>query len=173
MITINSNEEAKALIKDGVLAVDDDLEIAYDGFKINANIKCKNIYSKNGRRGIKAYGINAHNLDVEDIKAHDLDVGDINARDLDVTNIYARDLNVLNIKAHNINYYAVCFVHQNITCTSIKGQHPNAKHFCLDGGLTIIGETSFTLTEGLEFLGHKAKLLETKVAQLSKKGEKS
>ena len=95
MITINSNEEANALIKNGVLAIEDDLVIAFDGFRIEADIKCKNIYSKRHERDINTY---------------------------------------------DITYYAVCFAHENIICDSIKGRRVNAKHFCLDGEITIRGE---------------------------------
>ena len=60
----------------------------------------------------------------------------INARDIN-----ALDINALDINANNINYYAVCFAYNNITCTSIKGSRDNAKHFVLDGKITIKPKT--------------------------------
>lgn len=53
------------------------------------------------------------------------------------SHIYARDINARNINALDINYYAVCFAYNNITCTSIQGRRDNAKHFVLDGEITI------------------------------------
>ena len=146
MITINSNEEAKALIHNGVLAIDDDLEIAFDGFCIDADIECKNIYSENPRRNILAKNIKCQNIDAGHVKTMDINVrGDINVCDLIARNVDVNNLTTLNIcadtiKANHINYYAVCFAYQDINCTSIQGEHPNARHFCLDGEITIRGE---------------------------------
>ena len=42
-----------------------------------------------------------------------------------------------NISAWDITYFAVCDVHSNILCKSIKGRRENSKHFCLDGKITI------------------------------------
>ena len=70
------------------------------------------------------------------INARDINALDINARDIN-----ARDINARDINANNINYYAVCFAYNNITCTSIKGSRDNAKHFVLDGKITIKPKT--------------------------------
>lgn len=120
-ITIKSNQEAEKLIKNGILAINDDLEIAFDGFSIEADIKCHNIYSKDGRRGIDARNISAGDITAWDINARDIDAGDITAG---------------NINARNISYFAVCFAYENIVCKSIEGGRENAKHFCLDGKIT-------------------------------------
>ena len=150
MITINSNEEAQALIRNAVLAVDDDIEITFDGFNIDADIKCRNIYSKNKPRNITAHNLNvwdisANDLNVWNITANNLNVGDIkahnlNVHNLDVLNINADNIDAVDIIAKNISYYAICFAYNNIYCNSIKGRRPHAKHFCLDGEITITGE---------------------------------
>ena len=142
MITINSNEEAEKLIKDGVLEIEDDLEITFDRFKIEADIKCHNIYSKDIPRDITAWDIKAEDINAGDITARNINAWNITARDIKAGNINAVDLNVrdikaLNITARNINvrnitYHAVCFAYQSFRCTSIKGKRENAKHFCLD-----------------------------------------
>ena len=59
MKTYSNIEEVKADIVDRVLKVDDDIEIAFDGFDIDANLICENIYSKDGKRNINAWNINA------------------------------------------------------------------------------------------------------------------
>ena len=68
------------------------------------------------------------------INALDINALDINAWDINAFNIDAKDIKARgDINAHAISYYAVCFAHKNIICTSIKGQKTNAKHFVLDG----------------------------------------
>jgi len=155
MITINSNEEANALIKNGVLAIDDDLEIAFDGFSIEADIECNNIYSKGHSRDIDACDINANIINAGDINAGDINAYDIKARNIKArnidaleikatniksNNIKAANINAYNIDAYNINYYAVCFAHRNIICNSIFGRKENPRHFCIDGEIIIGGE---------------------------------
>jgi len=107
MIIINTQEELEALIDKNNIIIKDDLIIRCN-ININAHITARNIRAKN---------IRAWNIDAWDIKAWN-----INAR---------------NIKAWNIIYYSVCFAHANITCKSIAGTRKNAKHFCLDGQITI------------------------------------
>jgi hypothetical protein len=114
--TIYSNEEAESLVHNGVLAIEDDLEIAFNGFEIEADIQCYNIYSKDKRRSINAWDINAWDINALDINALDINAWDINARD--------------------ISYYAVCFAYHDIKCKNINGCIENAKHFCLDGEIT-------------------------------------
>lgn len=133
MITINSNKEARALIHNGVLAVDDDIEIAFDGFCIDADIKCKNIYSKDKPRDIAANNLNVRDINADDIIAHNIIAYNLYGWNLNVNNIDA-----WTIDAKDINYYAVCFAHDDIHCNSIKGRHPKAKHFCIDGEITIL-----------------------------------
>ena len=57
MITFNSIDEVKKLVVNGVLKVDDDIEINFDGFDIHADIICNNIYSKGKPRNITAWNI--------------------------------------------------------------------------------------------------------------------
>jgi len=147
MLTITSNEQAVELIKDGVLAVDDDIEIAFDGFSIQADIKCRNIYSKGNRRDIKAWNIYAWNIKAwniyaDNINANNIYARDINTFDINANNIYAFDIEARNIEANNIeakniSYHAVCFTYQNIICESIKGRVENSKHFSLNGEVII------------------------------------
>jgi len=124
MKTYNTIEEVKADIKNGVLEIDDDIEINFDGFEIDADIKCKNIYSKG---------------EIRDIIACDINACDINACDINARNINARNINAWDINALYISYYAFCCVYNSIKCTSIKALRTNAhKLICLDGKLTII-----------------------------------
>ena len=86
--------------------------------------------------------INAWNINAQDIKAQNINARDINDQNINAQNINARDINAHNIDAWDINaqniiYYAVCFARINITCKSIVGTRKNAKHFCLDGQITI------------------------------------
>ena len=87
---------------------------------VKANIYAWNIYARN---------INALNIDAKDISACYIDVNDIKAH----------DISAASIKANNINYYAVCYAYENIKCKSIKGRKYNAKHFALDGRISIDG----------------------------------
>ena len=137
MKTYNNIKEVEADIVDGVLKVDDDIQIAFDGFNINADIVCHNIYSKGYRRNIDAENITAWNIDAWNINAVDIDAWNINAVDINAVDINAWDINAVDINAWDISYYAVCSAYNNITCKSIEGRRENAKHFCLDGEITI------------------------------------
>jgi len=141
MLTLTSNEQAESLIKNGVLEVGDDIEIAFDGFKTDADIKCHNIYSKGYRRDITAEVITAWNID-----ALNIDALGINAWDIYAWNIYAGD-----IDAGNIDYYAVCFACKTFKCKSVKGRRENSKHFCLDNEIEYIKEDTAT-QEAIELL---------------------
>ena len=88
-----------------------------------------NIYGKRGEW---------FNLTVRgNITAGNIITWDINAWDITARNINAGDIIARNINAWDINYYAVCFAYEHITCKSIKGRRENARHFCLDGKITI------------------------------------
>lgn len=123
MLTLTSNEQAKSLIKNGVLHINGDIEIAFNGFNIDAYLKCKNIYSKDFNRNIKCGNIKCGN-------------------------IYCG-----NIDARHINYYAFCIAYENINCNSISGRRENSFHKCLNGKLTIKDHTktldgkTYTFTE--------------------------
>ena len=145
MLTLTSNEQARKLINKGVLAVDDGIEIAFDGFSIEANIVCHNISSKDYRRNIDCWDIDCMDIDCTDINCRNIDCTDINCRnidcwDIDCTDINCRnidctDINCRDINCMDINYYAVCFACNNIKCKSIAGRRVNSKHFCLGGGI--------------------------------------
>lgn len=99
--------------------------------------------------------INALNIKAWDINAGDIDALNINAGDIKALNIKAGDIKALNIKSWDINagdisYYAVCFAYRNITCISIKGRRENAKHFVLDGEITIKPKEQLKKTVTLE-----------------------
>lgn len=83
---------------------------------------------------IIAYNIKANNIFARNITAGNIDASDINAHNITARNIIAWD----NINANDILYYAVCCAYENIKCKSIKGCRENAKHFCLDGKITIV-----------------------------------
>ncbi len=86
---------------------------------------------------INAWNIRARDINARDINAWNINAGNINALDIDAIDIKAWNIWALNINARDINYYAVCWAYRNINCTSIKGRRENAKHFCLDGEITI------------------------------------
>ena len=123
MITFNSNEEAEKYIKDGVLEVDDDIEIAFDGFVIEASLKVKRITSKDYPRNISAWDISAW-----DISAGNIIAGNIIAGDISAGNISAGD-----ISAWDISYFAFCISYKGIKCFSIEARRSNGFHKVLDG----------------------------------------
>ena len=93
-------------------------------FNFDLNVK-SNIYAWN----IYARNINALNIHAKDICVYYLDANDIKVH----------DINAQRINANNISYYAVCYAYENIKCKSIKGRKYNAKHFALDGHISIDG----------------------------------
>ena len=143
MLTITSNEQAVELIKDGVLAVDDDIEIAFDGFSIRADIKCRNIYSKDKPRDIEAFSIDAgdintgyiyatniHARDISAGKIHALNIKalDIKAWNIDANNITAKDINTFDINANNI--YAFEIEARNIEANNIEAKDISYNGVC-------------------------------------------
>ena len=118
MIKITSNEQARKMIASGVLKVDDDIEIAFDGFDIEADLICHNIYSNKGKRDIK--------------------LRNITARDIFVGNIDSGNIDAWSITAENVNYYAFCVAYKGITCESINGRREIGFHKCLDGEIVIL-----------------------------------
>jgi len=137
MLTINSNEEAEKLIINGMLVIDDDMEIACDDLIVKADIKCKNIYSKGYRRNLNCYNIDCHNLNCHNIDCCDIDCDNLNCYNLNCYNIDCVNIDCHNIDCCDLSYYAVCFAYRDIVCNSIKGRRKNARHFCLDGEITI------------------------------------
>ena len=163
MKTYNNIEEVKADIVDRVLKVDDDIEIAFDGFDIDANLICENIYSKDGKRNINAGDINAWNINAGDINAGNINAGNINAGDINAGDINAGNINAWNINAGEISYQAVCFAYQNITCNNIKGRRDNSKHFCLDGEITIKSKEDEEVEKAIKLLEEKGRLKDGKI----------
>jgi len=109
-------------------------------WNINAlDITARNIHAGDiNARDITAWDITAWDINAGNINAWNITACDITACDITAGNITAWDINAGNITAMDISYCAVCFAHQNIKCTSIKGEHQNAKHFVLDGKITIV-----------------------------------
>ena len=127
MILIYREKEMKKYYnkKINTYVFDDDVEFAFD-VNVKSHIKGRDIYANN---------INAFNVEANDIMAGNINVCDINANDIKAYNIDA-----LGITANDISYFAVCFAYDRICCNYIKGIHPKAKHFVLDGELIIGGK---------------------------------
>ena len=105
-------------------------------FKENGEcIDIKFNFDLNVDASIKAWNINACNINAGDIKASNIKAFDINAGDIKASNIKAFDINAWNITAKDISYWAVCFAYNSIKCKSIEGRRHNSKHFVLDGKL--------------------------------------
>lgn len=140
MITIKNIEEMKKYYNEDTNAYifKDNVEFVIN-VSVDSNITAYNINACDIKaRDIKACDINAYDIDASDIKA-----GDINACEITAYDINAWDINAGDINAKNISYYAVCYAYNNITCETIKGRRENAKHFCLDGEITIKGESKY------------------------------
>ena len=144
VIEPKNNEELKKMIVDGVINCQGknlicDFNIDVEADINNAlDIKASNIDASNiDANDINALDIKASNINAEDINAYDINAYDINANDINAIDINAWNIKASNINALDIEYYAVCFAYKNITCKSIKGTRTNAKHFCLDGKITI------------------------------------
>ncbi len=103
MLILTSNEQANSLVKNGVLYVDDDIEIAFNGFHIDADINCRHICSKDKPRDIHAWDINAGDINAKGIKALNISAWDIDAWDINSEDIYAEDIHALNINAKDIH----------------------------------------------------------------------
>ena len=130
----NTQEEIDADIADGVLHVEDDIQITFDCV-VKGDIDAWNIDAEN----IDAENIDAGNIDAENIDALNINAGNINAENIDALNINAWNINAGKINARNILYYAVCFAYSSFKCKSIKGLRENSRHFCLDREIEFIG----------------------------------
>lgn len=149
MIVIENTEEMKKYYNEetNTYVFDDDVEFVV-GVCVDSNIVALNIIASDiNAYNITACDINARDINAEDIIAGDINVrdiiagdiiaGDIDTRNIDARNINACDINAYDIHAKNILYHAVCFAYKNIICETIKGKRDNAKHFVLDGKITI------------------------------------
>ena len=124
MKTFNSIEELKPYYNERT----NTYEFVENGVRMDVEFRFNLVIDSH----IYAWNINARDINARDINARDINARNINTRDINVEDINARDIN-----AEDINYYAVCFAYQDITCTSIQGRRDNAKHFVLDGEITI------------------------------------
>ena len=125
-----TNEELKALIKDGQIVLKEDLICNFD-IDVDADINAWEIDAGD----IEAWNINAWNINAGDIRAGDIRAWNINARDINAWNI-----EVWNINAKDIVFFAICSAFESLKCRSIKGRIPNAKYFCLDSEVIIESE---------------------------------
>ena len=123
-----TNEELKKKIKNGVVVIDDNLEV--DGhIDIEADLI---VYGD-----IIARNILARNILAWDITARDITACNIKACNIKAWDISAIDITVRRITANDISYFAVCFAYRNISCKSIKGMSEKSKHFVLDGKIEV------------------------------------
>ena len=132
MKTFNSIEELKPYYNKNT----NTYEFVENGFRMDVEFK----FNLDVNSHIYARNINTWNINTLNIDAWDITSGDINAWDINAGNINAGDINAVDI-----SYYAVCFAYENISCTSIKGHRENAKHFVLDGKITIQPKKKVTL----------------------------
>ena len=150
-IILTSNKQARSLVNGDALTTNNDIEIAFDGFNLRADIKCRHIYSKDYKRDIKALHIGAGKIEVAklqaldiytfgDVYANEVYAGDIKTESIRAKKICANNIYADYIEADDIDYYAVCFAYEDIHCRSIKGRRGNSRHFSLDGKVIIRGE---------------------------------
>lgn len=118
--------EVDADIKDNVLTVSGDVTFEFS-LKMEASLVVK-------EGNIKAWNINA-----VDINAGDINAWNINARNIKAGDINARNIKAGNIKAGDISFYAVCFAYVSFKCKSIAGRRNDSKYFCLDSEVEITG----------------------------------
>ena len=152
-----SQQEVEKDIKNGVLAINDDVKFECS-ISISASIK---VSGNIDARDINAGNINARNINARDINARTINAGDINAWDINAWDINARDINAGNIKAGNIkagniSYYAFCFSYNSIKCYSIKARRENhSEPICLDGKLEIKEQEDNVALEAIKILEKK------------------
>lgn len=133
------NKDSFTYIFNGDVEFTFDLELE-GSIVIWNDLKAKNINLDTGN--IEAQNINANNIYVGDIyakniEARNIEANDIRDADIVANNIVANNIMVNNIEAKHISYNAVCYAKDNIVCETIKGSHPNSKHFVLDGKLEV------------------------------------
>jgi len=129
-----------------------------ESITVEGNIVCKDGCWDINCRDINCYG----NINCWDINCcGNINCGDINCRDINCCgNINCWDINCGDINCYgnincgdinccgnincggdincwDISYYAVCFAYNNIKCKSIKGRREHARHFVLDGKITV------------------------------------
>ncbi len=118
MKTFKSNDELKALIKNGVLEFTESVTC---GFSINVEAHIKS-----------AGDITAENITAWSITARDITARSITARNITARDITARDITAWSITARNISFYAVCFAYISLKCKSILGRRSKHQFGCLD-----------------------------------------
>ena len=125
----NKNTNTYEFVENGLIM---DVEFKFI-LIVESHITARNINAGD----INAWDINAYDINAWNINASNIIARDINARNITADDITAWDITAEDITADDISYYAVCFAYNNITCSSIKGDRGNAKHFVLDGKITI------------------------------------
>ena len=105
---------------------------------VKGNISARNISARNITAGnISAWNITAGNITAGNITAGDITAWDITAGNITAGDITAWDITAWGITADDISYYAVCWAYYNIKCKSIVGRREHARHFVLDGKVTV------------------------------------
>ena len=115
-------------------------DTVYDcDLKVSGNILGKdgNKYSLTVKGNISARNISARNITAGNISAWNITAGDITAWGITAGDITAWDITAWGITADDISYYAVCWAYYNIKCKSIVGRREHARHFVLDGKVTV------------------------------------
>ena len=154
-----TQQEVEKDIKDGILAIEEDVKFECS-ISIEASIKViGDINAGNIKAGdINAGNINASDIDAGDINARNIDAGDINAR-----NINAWDIDAGDINARDILYYAFCCVYNNIKCLSIKAKRDVYKEpICLDGSLELKTQDD-DVEKAIKLLEERGKLKDGKI----------
>ena len=151
-----TQQEVEKDIKNGVLAIDDDVTFECS-ISIDAIINAYNINAKDiNARDINAVDINAWDINAWNIDARDINAVDINAWDINAWDINAVDINAVDINAKDISYYAFCSVYNSIKCSSIKAKRDNhSEPICLDGKLEIKEQEDNVAIEAIKLLEEK------------------
>ena len=94
---------------------------------------------------MRAFSINASNINVCNIDVKSIHADDINAQDIRTKTMYAQDINArsisaLRIRAKNIYYQTCCYTMSDLICDGIKGSHSESKHWSFSGKVIINGK---------------------------------
>lgn len=111
------------------------IEIESENIKANT-IKTSDIFATD----IIAENVDCCIVHCGEVVANHIQTMDFEAGDVKTDVLVADTIRATNIDAKNISYNTVCYAIENIICETIKGKHPNSKHFVLDGKIEVAGE---------------------------------
>ena len=124
MKVIKSQAEAEALVKDGVLTLDE--SVTFDcSITLSASLKI-------------AGDISARDISARNISAGDISAGDIRAWDISAGNIRAGDIRAWDISAGNISVWAFAIAYFSFKCKSLVARRENHVLKCLDGEIEYV-----------------------------------